>query len=71
LENHVFGLRPSYNADVPKLWGAPPGVGELFVFVEGGGSCLRDIFIFNEISAQDKIFILVGTLLGLNILLIT
>jgi hypothetical protein len=36
LENHVFGLRPSYNADVRKLWGAPPGVGELFVFVGGG-----------------------------------
>jgi hypothetical protein len=27
---------------------------------------MRDIFILNEIWGQDKIYILVGTLLGLN-----
>jgi hypothetical protein len=32
---------------------------------------MRDIFIFNEIEAQGKIYILAGTLLGLNILLIS
>jgi hypothetical protein len=27
---------------------------------------MRDMFILNEIWAQDKIYILVGTLIGLN-----
>jgi hypothetical protein len=31
---------------------------------------MRDIFILNEIWVQGKIYILIGTLLGLNILLI-
>jgi hypothetical protein len=47
--------------------GHPPG-GALLVL--GGRAaqiaCMRDIFILNEILAQDKIYILVGTLLGLN-----
>jgi hypothetical protein len=30
--------------------------------------CTRGIFIFNEIWAQDKLYILVGTLLGFNAL---
>jgi hypothetical protein len=39
---------------------------------EGGGIvCMRDIFILNEIWAHDKVHSLVGTLLRLNILLIT
>jgi hypothetical protein len=29
---------------------------------------MRDILVLNEIWAQDKMYILVGTLLGLNIL---
>jgi hypothetical protein len=33
--------------------------------------CMGDIFILNEIWAQDKIYILIGTLLGLTISLIT
>jgi hypothetical protein len=33
--------------------------------------CMRDIFILDEIWTQDKIYILAGTLLGLNILLTT
>jgi hypothetical protein len=33
--------------------------------------CMSDIFILNKIWAQDKIYILVGTLLGCNILLTT
>jgi hypothetical protein len=33
--------------------------------------CMRAIFILNEIWTQDKIYILVGTLLGCNILLIS
>jgi hypothetical protein len=32
---------------------------------------MRDVFILNEIWVQDKICILVGTLLGSNILFIT
>jgi hypothetical protein len=32
---------------------------------------MSDIFIVKEIWVQDKIYISVGTLLGLNILLIT
>jgi hypothetical protein len=35
-----------------------------------GLACMRDIFILNEIRTQDKIYILVGTSLNLNILLI-
>jgi hypothetical protein len=41
---------------------------------EGGGAqvvCMRVIFILNEIWAQCKIYILAGTLLGWNILLIS
>jgi hypothetical protein len=33
--------------------------------------CVRDIFILNKLWAQDKIYILIGTLLGWNILLLT
>jgi hypothetical protein len=41
--------------EVPKLWGA---VGL------GGIVCTRDVCILNEMWAQDKIYILVGILLG-------
>jgi hypothetical protein len=39
----------------------------------GGGQvfCMRDTFILNEIWAQSKVHILVGTLLGYNIFPIT
>jgi hypothetical protein len=37
--------------------------------VGGGVVCVRNIFILNDIWAQDKIYILVGTLLGWNIFL--
>jgi hypothetical protein len=53
-----------------QLWGPPHRVafvgplGAPVVFV-------RDIFILDEIWTQDKIHILVGTFLGLNILLTT
>jgi hypothetical protein len=32
--------------------------------LDGGVISMRDIFILNKIWAQDKIYILVGTLLG-------
>jgi hypothetical protein len=51
------------------MWDAPPGsaFGPL-----GGASCLYEGHtILNEIWTQDKIYILVDTLLGSNILLIT
>jgi hypothetical protein len=41
--------------EVPKLWGCPWEGDKLFV---------QGTFILNEIWAQDKIYILVGTLLG-------
>jgi hypothetical protein len=52
------------STEFPKLWDAPHGgaVGSL-----GGGAqgfCTRIIFILKEIWTQDKIYILVGTLLG-------
>jgi hypothetical protein len=49
-------------AEVTKLWGAPRG--ELLVL---GGTrlvCMKGIFILNEMWKQNKIHILVGTLLG-------
>jgi hypothetical protein len=50
-------------AEVPKLWGA---------LREGmRAHCTRNISTLNETWAQDKIYISVGTLLGLNILLTT
>jgi hypothetical protein len=51
----------------PKLWGAPPGA--LFILCGGGEArvvCMRNILILNEIWAQDKIYIFVGTLLLWN-----
>jgi len=57
--------------EVPKLRGAPSGSGGAVGPLGGAFICMRDIFILNEIWAQDKIYILVGTLLGWNILLIT
>jgi hypothetical protein len=52
------------------MWGPREA---LLVFLGGGGgeSCLYEgILILNEIWAQDKLYILEGTFLGLNILLI-
>jgi hypothetical protein len=48
--------------EVTKLWSAPnwADVGPLAGLVV----CVRDIFILNEIWAQDKICILINTLLG-------
>jgi hypothetical protein len=47
-------------SEVPKLYGPPPG-GRCW---SSGGArvvCMRDIFILNEIWAQHKTYILVGT----------
>jgi hypothetical protein len=52
--------------------GAPPSLGEALIVLRGPRVvCMRNIFIFNEIWAKDKIYILLGTLLGSNILCIT
>jgi hypothetical protein len=54
------------------VWGAPPPGGAICPLLEREQVvCIRDIFILKEILAQDKIYILVGTWLGLNMLLIT
>jgi hypothetical protein len=46
----------------------PPPRGEGLLFFGGGRVlCMRDIFVLNEILTGDKIYILVSTLLGLNI----
>jgi hypothetical protein len=58
---YVSCLALYYTADIPKL-SAPPG---------GAVVCIRDIFILKKIWAQYIIYILVGTLLGWNIFLIT
>jgi hypothetical protein len=50
------------SSEFTKLWGALP--------VGGRVVCIRDIFILNKIWAEDKIYILVGTLLGWNNLLL-
>jgi hypothetical protein len=52
-----------YVPEVIKLWGAPNPVGAVGPLGERVVS-KTDLFIFNEILAQDKIYILVGTLLG-------
>jgi hypothetical protein len=54
----------SSSPDVPKLWGASPPRERCW---SSGGSrvfCKKDIFILNDVWPQDKIYILVGTLLG-------
>jgi hypothetical protein len=55
--------------DVPKLWNGTPG--DALRPLGGGGRvvCMRDILVLNEMWAQDEIYILVGTSLGLNVLL--
>jgi hypothetical protein len=58
-------------AQVPELWGAPSGGRFWSSGVEGRELFVWRTFILNEIWAQGKIYILVGTLLGWNILLIT
>jgi hypothetical protein len=45
--------------------------GAPMVFWGGAFVFMRDSIILNRRWAQDKMYILVGTLLGLNILLIT
>jgi hypothetical protein len=53
---------------VTEVGGAPPPPRECAVDSRGGGEaqvfCMRDMFILNEICAQDKICTLGGTLLG-------
>jgi hypothetical protein len=44
--------------------GALTSVGELFVFGGERVFYMMDTFIFNEICVQDKIYILVGSLVG-------
>jgi hypothetical protein len=53
----------------PVPWGGGGGRG--WASGQVGVDCMRDLFILNEIWAQGKIYILIGTLLGCNILLIT
>jgi hypothetical protein len=51
-----------YITGVPKLWKCPPG-GTVDPLGEGA-SCLCGGNILNEIRAQDKLYIMVGTLLS-------
>jgi hypothetical protein len=60
----------AYRPKVPKLQGTTPQ-GVLLVLSGGTGCLYQETFILKEIEAQDKIYILICTLLGLNILLIT
>jgi hypothetical protein len=53
-----MSVRSLYSSEVPKLWGASPRGARARVV------CMRDIPSLNEIWTQDKIYILVGTLLG-------
>jgi hypothetical protein len=46
-----------------KLWEAPPR-GALLVLLGARVYCMSDIFILNEIWAQDKLYILMDILLG-------
>jgi hypothetical protein len=48
----------------------PPGGRSSTSGGEGASVCMRYIFILNEIWAQDKIYILVGTSQGLNMKLL-
>jgi hypothetical protein len=51
--------------------GARPPPGRVLLVVWGARVfCMKDISILNEIWGQDKMYILVGTLLDRNILLI-
>jgi hypothetical protein len=69
-EEHLLGLPMSVcSTEVAKLWHEPPPGAAVGPLREAQVVCMRDIFILNEIWAQDKIHI-VGRL-GLNILLIT
>jgi hypothetical protein len=58
-------------SEVPKQWGAPPG-GAVGLLGGRGVVYMKDIFILNEIWAQDKIYsyMLVDTLLGWNMKLV-
>jgi hypothetical protein len=64
-------MHKEINAHSPeflKLWGASLGgaVGPWGAQVD----CIRDILVLNKIWVQGKIYILIGVLLGRNILLI-
>jgi hypothetical protein len=60
---HQQSSKDVSNAEVLKM--RPPlGGGALLVFGGGRVVCMRDIFILNEIWTQEKVCILVGTLLG-------
>jgi hypothetical protein len=62
---------PSSRLEVLKLWGVLPREAPS-VLGGGGASCLYEGHIYlDEIWTQDKIYILVVTLLGRNILLTT
>jgi hypothetical protein len=54
------------NAEVPKLWGEPPG-GALLDLWGWRVISMRNIFILNETWAQGNIHISVGTLISRNI----
>jgi hypothetical protein len=56
--------------EVPELGARSPGVPLLVVWGRGV-AYIADIFILNDIWAQGRVHILIGTLLGLNILLAT
>jgi hypothetical protein len=56
-------LNPS-RPEVPKLWGMLSQEGLCWSFGGARIAYRRDIFILNKIRVQDKMFILVSTLLG-------
>jgi hypothetical protein len=58
-ENIVCSSHTAHNPDVPRLWPMRGTAGPL-----GGASCLFKGHTLNEIWAQNKIYILIGTLLG-------
>jgi hypothetical protein len=53
--------------EVSKLWGAPSPTGAVDP-LSARVVCVRNIFVLIEMWEQDVIYILIGTLLGLNIL---
>jgi hypothetical protein len=55
---HTHTHTYTHISEVLKLWGASPGGPD--VLVGGGVRFMREVFISNEIWAQDKMYILIG-----------
>jgi hypothetical protein len=67
--NILFGV---LSPEVYEILGAPPPRGGAVSHLRGSQVvCTRNIFIFNAVWKQNKMYILVGTLLSWNNLLIT